>query len=60
MNREEDTTTVTAAYVVLKAGAVLEPVEVIDALSTLDTQELAIMLGHVVISGAEREFIFIS
>ena len=34
--------------------------EVIDALSTLDTQELAIMLGHVVISGAEREFNLIS
>ena len=44
------------AYSVEKAGSVLQPADAVDALNTLETQELAIILSQVVQSKAERKY----
>ena len=59
ITRTPNTTTVSVAYTVEKSGALLEPQAAIDAMATLDTQELAIILRQVVDVTAERKFILL-
>ncbi|KAH3886042.1 hypothetical protein DPMN_010043 [Dreissena polymorpha] len=55
ISRKDGGTDVTAVYTVENKGGIVQPASAVDALSLLDSQELAIILGQVVASKAESK-----